>query len=83
MEMTLVCVAIFAVGTWYAWKDIGNGRGWLCSRFSRETLENLNSEQGKVKKLILAVVIAYITIAFKIGKTIVTLALRLADGDLF
>lgn len=83
MEMALVYLAILAIGSWYAWKDISNGRGWLCGMFSQATLESLNSEQGKIKKLMLSVVVGYITIALKLMKMIVTLAIRLTDGSLF
>lgn len=63
-----------------SWRDISNGRGWMCRFLSAETLQSLNSDGGQVKKALLSVVVGYATICVTIVKWLFLLAIRLTDG---
>lgn len=39
--------SIWVLGTWKSWSDITNRRGLICSRFSEETVKNLNENVAK------------------------------------
>ena len=80
MDQLVVLIVILLNGAWFSWRDISNGRGWLCRFLSAETLQSLNSDEGRVKKALLSVVAGYITICVTIIKWAIMLALRLTDG---
>ena len=80
MDQLVVLLVILLIGAWFSWRDISNGRGWMCRFLSAETLQSLNSDGGQVKKALLAGVTGYITICVNIIKWLILLALRLTDG---
>lgn len=82
MEQFVIFAVIFGIGMWIAWRQISSGSGWICSHFSAATLQNLNSKEGLVKKILLAAVLAYIILGVSLIKFVLNLALRLTDGHL-
>ena len=56
MDQLVVLIVILLIGAWFSWRDISNGRGWMCRFLSAETLQSLNSDGGQVKKALLSVV---------------------------
>ena len=50
MDQLVVLIVILLIGAWFSWRDISNGRGWMCRFLSAETLQSLNSDGGQVKK---------------------------------
>ena len=59
MDQLVVLIVILLIGAWFSWRDISNGRGWMCRFLSAETLQSLNSDGGQVKKALLSVVVSY------------------------
>lgn len=80
MDQLVVLIVILLIGAWFSWRDISNGRGWMCRFLSAETLQSLNSDGGQVKKALLSVVVSYATICVTIVKWLFLLAIRLTDG---
>mgnify|MGYP000868921919 CR=1 FL=1 len=77
MDQLVVLIVILLIGAWFSWRDISNGRGWMCRFLSAETLQSLNSDGGQVKKALLSVVVGYATICVTIVKWLFLLAIRL------
>ena len=71
MDQLVVLIVILLIGAWFSWRDISNGRGWMCRFLSAETLQSLNSDGGQVKKALLSVVVGYATICVTIVKWLV------------
>ena len=80
MDQLVVLIVILLIGAWFSWRDISNGRGWMCRFLSAEALQSLNSDGGQVKKALLSVVVGYATICVTIVKWLFLLAIRLTDG---
>ena len=80
MDQLVVLIVILLIGAWFSWRDISNGRVWMCRFLSAETLQSLNSDGGQVKKALLSVVVGYATICVTIVKWLFLLAIRLTDG---
>ena len=80
MDQLVVLIVILLIGAWFSWRDISNGRGWMCRFLSEETLQSLHSDGGQVKKALLSVVVGYATICVTIVKWLFLLAIRLTDG---
>ena len=47
MDQLVVLIVILLIGAWFSWRDISNGRGWMCRFLSAETLQSLNSDGGQ------------------------------------
>lgn len=73
MDQLVVLIVILLIGAWFSWRDISNGRGWMCRFLSAETLQSLNSDGGQVKKALLSVVVGYATICVTIVKWLLLL----------
>ena len=82
MGLTILLGAL-ALGTWLSWRDIENGSGWVCGRLSNETLQKLNKKENLWKKILLAVVLGYITVMLKAVEWIIKFVMRMVDGSLF
>ena len=80
MDQLVVLIVILLIGAWFSWRDISNGRGWMCRFLSAATLQSLNSDGVQVKKALLSVVVGYATICVTIVKWLFLLAIRLTDG---
>lgn len=80
MEETILVLLFWAVGVWFAWRQLSNGSGWFGSRFSAATLQSLNAKEGFVKKLLLSLALGYIIFGAMFIKWIFKIALRLTDG---
>ena len=78
MWLSIIMIALLVWGTWLSWKDIEQGTGWVCGFFSAKMLKSLND-----KKNLLAVVLGYITVVFKVTKWIILFAMHMVDGSLF
>lgn len=78
MEGATIFFGIWALGTWKSWSDITNRRGLICSRFSEETVKNLN--ENVAKKLGVSLILAYFTIGATLIKAVLWLAIRITDG---
>lgn len=79
-EVTVVVLAVLAIGVWKAWKEISTGSGFLGSRFSQQTLVSLNSKEGRAKKMLLALLLGYVVFGVVVIKLILKIAIRGTDG---
>lgn len=78
MEGAIIFFGLWVIGACKGWSDITNRRGWICSRFSEETVNSLN--ENPAKKFILALVLAYFIIGAAIIKFVLSVALHITDG---
>lgn len=83
MWLSIIMIALLVWGTWLSWKDIEQGTGWVCGFFSAKMLKSLNDKKNLWKKILLAVVLGYITVVLKVTKWIILFVMHMVDGSLF
>lgn len=81
--LLLIMIVLLVWGTWLSWKDIEQGTGWVCSFLSEKTRKSLNAKENRWKKALLAIVLGYITVVFKVTKWIILFVMHMVDGSLF
>lgn len=83
MWLSIIMIALLVWGTWLSWKYIEQGAGWVCGFFSAKMLKSLNDKKNLWKKILLAVVLGYITVVLKVTKWIILFVMHMVDGSLF
>lgn len=83
MWLSIIMIALLVWGTWLSWKDIEQETGWVCGFFSAKMLKSLNDKKNLWKKILLAVVLGYITVVLKVTKWIILFVMHMVDGSLF